>query len=147
MMEIKQGIPKERINEILKWSYEFFNKLMNGNEFKWYLKEVTNWDKSILLLNENNEIKGAYLFGDNQLLHERFENLKGVEGVLLAIDKDIRGQGWGDKLKEYPKTLGVDYIWGQQLKGLNNLNDWLKRRELIGENEEIYITVEIYKNK
>jgi hypothetical protein len=146
-MEIKQGIPKERINEVLKWSYEFFNKLMNGNEFKWYLKDVTNWDKSILLLNENNEIKGVYLFGDNQLLHERFENLKGIEGVLLAIDKDIRGQGWGDKLKEYPKTLGVDYIWGQQLKGLNNLNDWLKRRELIGENEEVYITVEIYKNK
>jgi hypothetical protein len=143
-MEIKQGIPKERNNEVIRWCYEFFSKLINASEFKWYLKEVTNWDKSILLLNKDNEIKGAYLFGDNQLLHERFENLKGVEGVLLAIDKDIRGQGWGDKLKEYPKTLDVDYIWGQQLKGLNNLNDWLKRRELIGENEEVYITAEVF---
>lgn len=144
MMEIKQGIPKERFNEVLKWSYQFFNKLMNGNEFKWYLKEVTNWDESILLLNEDNQIKGVYLFGDNQLLHERFKDLKGIEGVLLAIDDDIRGQGWGDKLKDYPKTLGVDYIWGQQLKGLKNLNDWLKRRELIAETEELYITAEIF---
>ena len=143
-MEIKQGIPKEKINEVLKWSHQFFNKLMNGNEFKWYLTEVTNWDKSILLLNKDNEIKGAYLFGDNQLLHERFKDLKGIEGVLLAIDSDIRNQGWGDKLKDYPKTLGIDYIWGQQLKGLNNLNDWLKRRELVGENEEVYITAEFF---
>lgn len=144
MMEIKQGIPKEKINEVLKWSHQFFNKLMNGNEFKWYLKEVTNWNKSILLLNEDNEIKGVYLFGDNQLLHEKFKDLKGIEGVLLAIDADIRNQGWGDKLKDYPKTLGVDYVWGQQLKTLNNLNDWLKRRELVGENEEVYITAEIF---
>jgi hypothetical protein len=64
---------------------------------------------------------------------------------LLAVDKSIRGMGWGNKLKDYPKTLGIDYIWGQQLKTLNNLNDWLKRRELVGETNSVYITAEIFK--
>jgi hypothetical protein len=62
----------------------------------------------------------------------------------LVVDKEIRGQGWGNKLKEYPKTLEVDYIWGQQLKTLNNLEDWLKRRELLGETVGVYITAEIF---
>jgi len=55
--------------------------------------------------------------------------------------------GWGNKLKDAPKTLDVDYIWGQQFKGLNNLEDWLKRRELIHETQDIYITAEIIKTK
>ncbi|MFN9953714.1 MAG: hypothetical protein ACK55I_11490, partial [bacterium] len=82
---------------------------------------------------ENNDIKGVYLLGDNQLNSlvedEKYVNLKGVEGVVLAVSEEVRGQGWGNKLKDFPKTLEVDYIWGQQLKSLNNLEDWLKRRE------------------
>jgi hypothetical protein len=34
--------------------------------------------------------------------------------VLLAVDESIRGMGWGNKLKDYTKTLNVDYIWGYQ---------------------------------
>ncbi len=68
--------------------------------------------------------------------------MRGIEGVLLAVDKSIQGQGWGNRLKDYTRTLGFDYIWGQQLKPLNNLKDWLKRRELVGEVENCYITLE-----
>jgi hypothetical protein len=105
-----------------------------------------NWDLSALLLDEEYNIKGVYILGNNQLTRmiesKEYKKLRGVEGLLLCVDKSLRGQGFGNQLKDYPKTLKVDYIWGQQFKGLNNLNDWLKRRELIGETSEVYITAE-----
>ena len=68
--------------------------------------------------------------------------------MLLFIEKDFRGLGWGNKLKDHPKKLmeilDIDYIWGQQYKDLNNINDWLKRRKLIDETQFIYITAEIF---
>ena len=106
----------------------------------------TNWNNSVRLLDENDNLVGAYLFGDTQLNSDEFNGLVGVEGVLLAVDKSIRGQGWGNKLKDYPKELGVDYIWGQQLKTLGNLQDWLKRRHLYAETDYVYITIEKFKN-
>jgi len=91
---------------------------------------------------------GLYLLGDSQLdsltLNEKYVKLKGIEGVLLVVNEEIRGQGCGDKLKDYPKTLDFDYIWGQQLKTLNNLEYWLKRRELITETKSVYITAEVF---
>jgi hypothetical protein len=39
--------------------------------------------------------------------------------VLLAVDESI-SMGWGNKLK-ITKTLNVDYIWGYQAAGLNNI--------------------------
>ena len=95
-------------------------------------------------LDKDERILGTYLIGNSQLQHPDYENLKGVEGVLLAVDDSLRGHGWGSRMKDYPKTLGVDYIWGYQATGLNNLNEWLKRRELIAESELVYVTAEKY---
>lgn len=146
-MNIRQGIPQERIKEALSFSYPFFSHLMDEKEFNNYILSVSNWEQSFMLDYEDN-IKGIYIIGNNQVTDftadPQFENLVGVEGVLLAIDESIRGMGWGNKLKDIPKTLGADYIWGQQFKELNNLNDWLKRRELVSVTEHVYVTVEKY---
>jgi len=146
-MDIRQGIPQERIKEALLFSYPFFSRLMTKKDFNFYISSVSDWEQSFMLDYEDN-IKGIYIIGNNQVTDftddPQFEKLVGVEGVLLAIDDSIRGMGWGNKLKEIPKTLGVDYIWGQQFKKLNNLNDWLKRRELVSETEYVYVTVEKY---
>jgi hypothetical protein len=48
--------------------------------------------------------------------------------VLLAVDESIRGMGWGNKLKDYPKHLTLIIFWGYQAAGLNNIEYWLKRR-------------------
>jgi predicted NAD-dependent protein-ADP-ribosyltransferase YbiA (DUF1768 family) len=102
----------------------------------------------LVFADPDDKILGVYLLGDTQLTDyvdaPKYEGLRGVEGVLLSVDSSIRGLGYGNKLKDYPKTLGYDYIWGQQFKGLNNLNDWLKRRELIATTSEVYITAEIF---
>lgn len=147
-MNIRYGIPKEMRLEAMQWAFQYFSRVIYKNYFFTIIKEETNWDISAIILDDEDKIKGLYLLGDTQLdksfLTEKYTGLKGVEGVLLVVDKEIRGQGWGNKLKEYPKTLEVDYIWGQQLKTLNNLEDWLKRRELLGETVSVYITAEIF---
>lgn len=145
-LEIKQGIPLERQYEIILFSYQFFSHTMKFNHFNEYLKGKTIWEKSWYLVDETDSILGIYLIGGEQIpiFDERFTHLFGVEGLLLAVDESIRGFGFGNRLKDLPKTLGVDYIWGQQFKLLNNLDDWLKRRELIGEIGNVYITAEFF---
>lgn len=144
-MEIKQGIPQERRLEVITWAFEYFKHVTGEDYFFAIIAQETNWDLSIMLL-DGEELKGVYLFGDQGVgsladLSE-YANLKGIEGVLLAVDKSIQGQGWGNKMKDFTKTLGFDYIWGQQLKTLNNLEDWLKRRVIVAETKNVWITLE-----
>jgi hypothetical protein len=148
-MRIINSIPKERIDEVLTFN-KYFTHLMSEEYFNSYIVSNTDFDISFALLNENDEIVGVYLLNkskiDNYVTDStKFNGLKGVEGVLLCIQEDYRNHGWGNKLKDAPKSLDIDYIWGQQFKGLNNLQDWLKRRELIDQTHDIYITAEIFK--
>ena len=147
-MKLIKGIPLERRKELIAWTFQYFKDVTSEYYFHAILEQESNWDISAMLVDENNDIKGVYLLGDSQLSSlvedEKYVNLKGVEGVVLAVSEEVRGQGWGNKLKDFPKTLDIDYIWGQQLKSLNNLEDWLKRRELIAETQSVYITSEIF---
>jgi hypothetical protein len=147
-MYIRHGIPKEMRIEAITWAFEYFKTVTPKDYFFAIIKQETNWDISAIILDDEDRIMGVYLLGDSQLdsltVNEKYTNLKGVEGVLLAVSEEIRGLGWGNELKNYPKTLEIDYIWGQQLKTLNNVDDWLKRRELIAETKSVYITAEIF---
>lgn len=145
-MRIEKGIKEEEITSILNYSHNFFKNIISKKYFDEHVLATTNFDLSAKLLTDINTLKGVYLIGTHQVTSmadlPEYKDLIGVEGVLLAIDEDIRGIGFGGKLKDYPKSLGVDYIWGQQFKALDNLDDWLKRRVLVHETEEIYVTVE-----
>jgi len=142
-INLQVGIPQEKILKIIEWGYPYFEHVITYYTYYMVIINRTNWDKSIMLLN-GDRILGVYLFGDDQLHEPIFEGLIGVEGILLGVDKSIRGLGWGTKLKDYTKTLGADYVWGFQAKGLNNLDHWLKRRILISEVNNCYITAEIF---
>jgi hypothetical protein len=147
-MKIIKGISEDEQLNIITWSYEYFKTVIDFYTFLMIVSQETNWDISAKLVDENDNIMGLYLLGDKQLTSIKksfiFEviGLNGVEGVLLVVDESIRNLGWGNKLKDYPKTLGVDYIWGQQLQSLKNLDKWLKRRVLVGEINGVYITME-----
>jgi hypothetical protein len=147
-MKIEKGIGPNEIAKMLDYSYKFFNKIISKENFDEHVLSVTNFPLSARLITDTGMVKGIYLIGTNKLSNyvvlPELDGLIGVEGVLLAIDEDIRGMGFGNKLKDYPKSIGVDYIWGQQFKALNNLEDWLKRRVLVHETENVYITMEKY---
>lgn len=146
-MLIKTGIPIDKCYPCITWAYKFFETHIDYPLFREIILNETNWEKSAMLVDDNDRIFGLYLIGDRQLNdlipnNTNYKNKVGVQGVLLAVDNSLRGQGWGNKLKDYPKTLGFDYIWGEQLKTLNNLKDWLKRRKLVAQTEYCYITLE-----
>lgn len=114
-----------------------------------YIHSVSNRELSIALV-RNNEIVGVY-FLSNRRLHERkidkkdsLKNLNGICGIALGVDENYRGLGYGDILKDEPQRLGYDYIFGEQLKDLNNIKDWLKRRVLFAEYPHSYLTVEFF---
>lgn len=151
-MKIKQGIPHNERQKAIEWAFEYFKDVVDKRYFYAIVAQETNWDLSARLVDDNDKVMGLYLLGDEQISSlvmdkkiDKYWPQKGVEGVLLAIDPSIRKQGWGNKLKNYPSTLGFDYIWGQQLKTLNNLQDWLKRRVLIAQTNEVYITLEEFR--
>lgn len=147
-MKIIKGITDEYIDPILDWGIHF-EHVMDKEYFKYYISWTVDFENSLMLLDDDDKVVGAYLFSENQITDyfkntDKFKGLHGVEGILLFIEEKHRGDGWGNKLKDMSKELGYDYIWGQQFKGLNNLQDWLKRRELITETDNIYITAQIF---
>jgi len=150
-MKIKQGIPEHRRLAVTTWAFEYFKHVTDKDYFFAIIAQETNWNLSIMLV-DGEELNGLYLFGDKQIdsikptyefaTMSEYKGLKGIEGVLLAVDKSIQGQGWGNKLKDYPKSMGFDYIWGQQLKSLKNLESWLRRRDLVCLTPSVWVTAE-----
>lgn len=117
-----------------------------------YAHSVTNFSLS-KKATINGKIVGCYLLG-NRSINEGvsdeqmtplenlndYENKHGCEGVALVSDPEFRNQGIASKLKS--SVSGFQYIWGLQLKGLNNLQHWLKRRRLVAESNSCYATLE-----
>lgn len=148
-LSIEQGISHDIIYDVVNWLYQYFSNHIGYREFALIVLSNTNWEISATLTDDYGDLYGVYLLGDAQvpidkLCLNKYANLKGVEGIALAIDPNIRGLGYGNLLKDYPKSLEIDYVWGQQLKSLNNLDMWLKRRKLVGITDYTYITLEEY---
>lgn len=61
-----------------------------------------------------------------------FYNKKGVYGIMLAVLPQYRNMGVGKLLINYGQSLS-NYIWGIHDNNLNNLNHWIKRRNVVGE--------------
>jgi GNAT superfamily N-acetyltransferase len=119
-----------------------------------YIKERTDWNTSVVAIDSTNgKIVGFYLLGEHpvsdvvdaetQVKEElsSYAPQQGVEGVALYVDPAYRGQGIASMLKDIPYTSGKDYVWGYQSKHLNNLPQWLKRRRLVAEDPQSYITL------
>jgi GNAT superfamily N-acetyltransferase len=135
--------------EIIKANLsKIFYKTGLSNENIWGMIGEFDSNKSVVV-KVNNELAGFYFIGNSQIPpggkeYDELKNLKGVEGIALGVLPKFKNQGIGKKLIEYPKTLGIDYIWGYQLKSLQNIDNWLKRRKIYWENPQIYITYQIF---
>jgi len=127
---------------IIKLAALIFSNVMEYEDNIEYIKSETDFSKSVKLI-RNGEIIGCYLVKERELTN--LPGKKGIEGVALAIKPAYRGLGLGEKLKdwveEYAKTNGYDFIFGAHLKGLHNIDDWLKRREIYKETESMYFTI------
>lgn len=137
-----EKIEKKDINEIVHLTSLIFSNVMNYKTNVKYIYNTTNFDLSVKLTN-NDEIIGCYLLNDIKL--KKLKNKQGINGVALAIKPMYRGYKLGEKLKDwlekYAKEKGYDFIFGEHLKGLHNIDQWLKRRELYKETKDSYFTI------
>ncbi len=109
-------------------------------------------DLSVVVI-DGEQVLGFYILGERDVLSgtagmdrtedlSAYEHKRGVEGIALGVVPQARGKGIGNRLKDYPKSLGADYIWGLQLADLNNLEHWLKRRRLVAKTDRMYATLQ-----
>ena len=113
----------------------------NGDYLSRYLSDPTSVTFVIV---SQEEVRGFYLLSPKNLEEKEYQGMWGIEGVALALDKQMQGRGLGKKMIELPKTLGYDYVWGMQLKALNNIDHWLKRRQPVAQTDSEYITAEVF---
>ncbi len=130
-------IDESEIEEILSLADEIFEHVQKDTST--YVYFLTHWEISVKLTKDSTgEIIGFYLFNEDPL---RELHGKGLQGVAIGLKEEYRGRGLGKRLICYPyEQLDYDYIWGNHLKGLNNLPDWQKRRKLIEDQGNVYVT-------
>ncbi len=141
------------VDAVLQLCIDTFKDHMDEQSIVSYINETADWNKSVQMT-LNDQVIGCYVLGKRNMFDfisnceiktdlTKYENLKGVEGIAVIVLPEYQGKGYGNKLKDYPKSIGADYIWGLQLKSLNNLEDWLKRRELVADCG-VWVTAEIF---
>ena len=94
----------------------------------------------------DDEVAGFYFLTPRNLRSngDIVDEMVGVQGVALGVSNKFKNMGLGKMLIEYPAELGYDYVWGQQLKQLENIDDWLKRRKIHTETGGMFITYQIF---
>lgn len=147
-------ISDKDISEVLEICAVAFQHVMDQDSVKSFIQSTADWSLSVKAVYQN-KIVGCYIFKERSVVpylksiqeKEKYKNLKGIEGVALAVLPEYRDLGIGKKLREYPLHLGFDYIWGQHLKGLQNIDNWTKfGRRIVNDIGHLYITLMDLKN-
>jgi hypothetical protein len=140
---------------------EFHGKGITDDEIIDFTRRYTDWNLSRKLIIDDT-LAGFYLLREGSianLLSARYyrcvplEDLshyterRGVEGIILLVLPDYRGYGYGNLLKDLPRQMGYDYVYGEQFKATPDvLEHWLKRRRLIadcnGTYGDVWLTLE-----
>lgn len=173
MAEIKPIEPSD-IDEIVGHCVTVFhNHGMSDEAMTAFTRHITDWSISRKLV-LNDTIIGFYLLHEASIIKwqterrqwaeeydcvsvlpiydnceikedlNKYVNRDGVEGIILAVLPTYRGFGYGRMLKELPKIMGYDYVYGEQLKDSHNLHHWLKSRRVVAECDGIWVTLQDY---
>lgn len=154
-----EPVQQHEISELLQMKWDIFGAYYPTREAcDTYTLASVDWNISVKLVYERKAI-GMYLLKSEPVSHvsaqeqmttlyedlSKYSDLRGIQGVTLTLQEDYRGRGWGNLLKEYPRTLGYDYWWCIAFKALGNLRDWQKRARLVGEGEFSYLLLEDFR--
>lgn len=132
-------IKAEDKNEILKLCASALSHVSAPFETTMYLNKIVNWNISVKAVVDD-KIVGCYLFSKTSLAevsdqYWEYNKYKSLQGVALVVDSEHRGQGVGRALRDFPKSMDYDYIWGLQLKSLKNIDCWTKYgRSIVDDN-------------
>jgi len=118
-----------------------------------FTNRYTDWDLSRKLMLDGS-MTGFYLLQEHSvadLINNRYDRCvpledlsgyatkRGVEGIILLVLPEYRGRGYGNLLKDLPRQMGYDYVYGEHFKATPAVvQHWLKRRRLIADCCGIY---------
>lgn len=108
--------------------------------------ELNRCDRKLsLAVKVGDQVVGAYFLSRDTIFNMRTfaPGLTALCGVGLVMKPEFKKRGYGSMLRAIPASMGVDYVWGWQLKALKNIDDWKKRRIVFQESSTAYQTVEI----
>ena len=154
---IIESITENDIDDVLEICAKVFGDVDSAEDVKSYLGEATNWNiskKAVI----NNKIIGCYLFNEDSIVDfldgkdcvlenlSKYTSKKGIEGLGLALLPEYRNMGIGKEMRNIPLDMDYDYVWGQHLKGLHNIDNWTKfGRRIVADGdidgEEMYVTL------
>jgi hypothetical protein len=107
------------------------------------LADKSDWDISRFLLVDGRVVGGYLLAEGGPAVAGDWGS--SVEGVGLVVADSERGRGYGRLLRDEPQRMGYDTVWGMQLKSLGNIDAWLASREIISQNDWLYVTARALK--
>lgn len=147
------GIEENDLNDILEICVEAFSDVDSPEGIRSFLSSEVDLSISKKCV-MGGKIIGCYLFNTSpvsEMLDEcgcaiedysKYEGLRPLHGLGLALLPEYRGSGIGKKMRNVPLTMDVDYIWGRHLKGLHNIDQWISfGRRVIGENDDEFVTI------
>ena len=160
MLLLQKIDPTDRDAIVQHTITEFHGNGISDAEIAYFTETFTDWDLSRKLTLDA-ELAGFYLLHEGSItdLLSRYDHYRpiedlsgyatkrGVEGIILLVLPQYRGKGYGNLLKDLPRSMGYQYVYGEQFKATPAvLQHWLKRRRLIadccGPYGDVWVTLE-----
>ena len=153
-----QPLTKNDLDTVINMCIEAFGAFETKDEIRTYLMEqidVSISKKDVL----GSHIVGCYLFNKASIYDfmqdnptcalsdlSSYKDKQGIQGVALVVRNSFKGKGIGKLLRDVPKSMNVDYIWGKHLSDLGNIQQWVQYgRKIVGngivEDEHLIITL------
>ncbi len=146
-----EPIEDRDIDHILEMCVGLFTEAVGHeyhNYFFYFMSAFSISRKAVL----DGKIIGCYLLNEDSIFGndinfredmDTYKSGKPLQGVALGILKQYRGLSYGRQLRNSVLEMAqYDYIWGYQVKSLNNLDNWLRHgRRLVGEIKDSYVTL------
>jgi len=160
LLSLQKIHPTDRDAIIQHTITEFHGNGISDAEIDYFTANFTDWDLSLKLM-QDDQLVGFYLLHEGSItdLLSRYDHYKpledlspyhakrGVEGIILLVLPEQRGHGYGNLLKDLPRRLGYQFVFGEHFKSTPDvLQHWLKRRRLIadccGPYGDVWVTLE-----
>ena len=159
-------ITPDKVEEVVDVLYSSFGFLENDKESLKQRVSPRLLNGLSICLSIDNKVEGVYLLNEksaNDFIQEIKEGKikdfpaeetkiylnkeiigRGLQGIALAINPELKGSGLGQSLKNWVKNLNYDYIWGVADKKLENIDNWKNSREILAESPTRWATIQFF---
>lgn len=143
-------ITSQDIPAVLDVLSQAFAGIVDARTVQSIVNDLADWTMSRKLVVDD-KIVGAYVLGSQSVLDfadnaledlEPYRGKRAVHGVALGLLPEYRGSRLGAKLRDVPRSMPADYVWGMQYKVLGNISHWTRfGRRVVADEGDYVITL------